>query len=392
MKKKFICILLMGIMLCCNACQEVDEDTRKNIDMRAEIDEVLANKTYDNIEICFDKMANYEGQELIIATVDSKYINEGLSFEESMELYTEEVFPRLLDREDVNKELLFDADTCIDEEDNRLRYYEKSYKEIIATIDEYESVPRLVYEDGENYTELYYTGNWLTGVYLTQGVLGRYADSMSAFHAYEIIKDEKIYDCRLDSLTDKYMLMDGEKTVAEAKEEIEKYLDAHYPLTGDENGFKNEVFSITVGKIEGAEYYAFKAKRTLSYDGIPIREMPFTQDLENELGFMGEAALCESNKLDITIGLINTFTEPEIERTIQEYIPFAEVMERVSYYLTGETKFQLVYGGIEYRMFYADEGYHMVPYWYFIAENPNDDTVLKVYVDIETGEITHFDY
>jgi len=81
-----------------------------------------------------------------------------------------------------------------------------------------------------------------------------------------------------------------------------------------------------------------------------------------------------------------------VERVISRVIPFQEVMDRVAYYLTGETKFQLLDGSLEYRMFVKDKGYQLVPYWCFIAKNPNDDSMIKIYVDMETGETVHFAY
>lgn len=394
MKKRLLCLVLAIIMLC-TSCGDTKDEKKKTADLQAEIQEVLENASYDNLEILFDEIENYDGQELKIANIRVKYPDENLTYAESMKLYVEEVFPSLFDVEEIDINLVYDADTRLDAGENRVWTFEKNYKEILSTLNSYKQVPRLVYEDVENWREITYTGNWLSGVYITNGVLGSYAKSMSPFSAYRMIEVEKTYDCRFDDLSDSYMLMDGEKTVAEAKAEIEAYLDEHYPITGEKNGISNEVHQISVGKISGTEYYAFKAYRTLSYNGIPFREMPSTQDIniEKEMGFMAECALCESEKVDVTIGLINVFSEPKVERVIEDVVSFEEVMDRVAYYLAGETKFQLLYGGIEHRVFVTgDIDYQLVPAWVFIAKNPNDDTMIKIYVDIETGETTHFGY
>ena len=399
MSKRLMFVLLMVIMLC-TACQspeqEVDEteEVGKSIDLRQEISTVLENAAYENLDIQFDEMKYYGGQDLVVANIREVYPDENLTYEEAMQLYVDKVFPSLLDMEEIDKSLVFDIDTRTGEDEFGGWYLEKGYEDIMATLDSYESVPRLVYEDKENWRELNYTANWFGGVYITNGVLGNYAKKMSAFGAYDVIEKEKTYDCRFDDLSDTYMLMDGEKSVAEAKEEMEAYLDARYPITG-ENGIFNEVYQISVGKIRGTEYYAFTAYRTFSYNGIPFREMPDDQGigLMIENAVMAECALCESDKVDVTIGPINVYSEPKVERVISEVIPFQEVMDRVAYYLTGETKFQLIYGGVEYRMFIT--GAHkkqLVPQWVFLAKNPNDDKIIKMYVDMETGEITHSGY
>lgn len=404
MKKRLLCLALATILLC-SACGDTgdtgdtggtggtEDEIIETIDLQPEIEEVLENASYNNLEIFFDDIEHYEGQELVIANTRFQSPSEGLSKKEAVKLYAEEIFPKLLDLETIDKNLAYDIHTRSEDGEHRIRTYEKDYEDILTTIKKYDYIPSLVYADAENWTELYYTGDWESGVYLTHGVLSGHAASLSSFAAIGMIEDEKTYDCRLDDLSDSYLLMDGEKTIGEAKEEIEKYLNEHYPLIGEDNHIKNVIHQITVGKIAGTEDYAFKLYRTISYKGIPIREMPSNKSIpEGEFAFMGEGAMCESNKLDVTIGLINCYAKPEVERVITKVIPFQEVMERVAYYLTGETKFQLLDGSLEYRMFVKEEGYQMVPYWCFIAKNPNDDSMIKIYVDMETGETEHFTY
>ena len=396
MKKKIICILMATVMLC-TACKETETGKGNTKDLRPEITEVLQNASYDNLEILFDEMGYYEGQDLVTAEVESFYIDEEYSKQELMELYANVVFPSLLDVEEIDRGKLYDLETKVSDEETDEYYYSKNYEEIMSSLGTYEETPNIVYYNPETYTKIYYSRNWRSGVYSSQGVLGTYAASNSPFGAYGVIEEGKEYDCRLDDLSDTYMLMDGEKSLSEAKEEIEDYLDEHYPITGKDNGFKNEVYNLEAGKITGTDYYAFKFYRTLSYDGIPIRGIDTFQDdvPNNEFVFAGEGAMCESNKLDVTIGIVNTYEAPKNERVIKECIPFSDIMDTLAAYLTGESKFRLLYGGIEYRMFYIDEKsciYEMIPYWYFIAQNPNDDTMLKLYVNVENGEIFECKY
>lgn len=393
MKRKWW-LLLCIMSICCVACGK-ENNLGNTIDLKSEIDNVLEKVSYDNLEILFDDIDNLDGQEIVVASTRKMSPSENLSYEDAIKLYATEIFPKLLDVETVDTALIYDLDSRLLEEEAeyRIRTYEKGYDDILSTIETYEMIPFLVYANNDTWTELYYMGDWQSGVYITQGKLGSLAPSMSAFGAYRVIEDVKEYDCRWDDLWDSYLLMDGEKTVEEAKQEVEAYLDAHYPLGEENNGIQNEVYKIIAGKISGTEYYAFRVHRTLTYNGIPIREMPANAYIaEDETAFMGEGAMCESNKLDVTIGLINCYTKPVIDRVITECIPFQEVMDRVAYYLTGGTKFQLLYGALEYRMFIIDNGYQLVPYWCFVAKNPNDDSMLKIYVDMETGETESFAY
>lgn len=393
MKKSLVGLCLLIVSLCMG-CGIENPNLIEKDSLQDEVLEVLREASYENLEIMFDDIDGLDGQEIVIANACFQSPSEGLSYEDAVKLYATEIYPRLLDMETIDMGMLYDIETRAPEDgEYRIRTYEKDYEDILATIDTYEKVPRLVYANNKTWTELYQTGDWLSGIYLTQGKLGSLKPSMSAFGAYGIIEDVKEYDCRLDDLSDSYMLMDGEKTVAEAKQEIEAYLDAHYPLVEENNDIHNVVYRIIAGKISGTEYYAFRVYRTLSYNGISFREMPTKQSgIGDEFMFLGEGAMCESNKLDITIGLINCYSKPVVERVITEFIPFQEVMDRVAYYLTGETKFQLLSGSLEYRVFEQEEGDQFVPYWCFIAKNPNDDSMLKIYVDMETGETESFEY
>ena len=220
------------------------------------------------------------------------------------------------------------------------------------------------------------------------GTLGAMFQSKSPFLAsdWETIKT---YDCYLDDLSDSYLLMDGEKTVAEAKAEIEQWFDAHYPLVGEDNGIRNEVYQISVQKIPDTEYHVFHACRTLSYDGLRVREY-VDMGLPSEMGVMGEAFLCESGKVDLMMGFVNCFEKGSMLKEYNEFISFEEALSGLSHYLTDDTKFDVRYIGMEYRMFteVVEEViyYNWVPYWYFTVENPNDDKVMRLYMNMETGE------
>ena len=131
----------------------------------------------------------------------------------------------------------------------------------------------------------------------------------------------------------------------------------------------------------------------MSYDGIRTREQS-SVGIENEVGVMGQAFLCESEKVDILLGFVNCFEKGTVSKIYEKWIPFEEVMARLSYYLTDETVFNVKYISIEYRMFteVVNEKtyYNWIPYWSFQVENPNDNSVIRVYMNIETGEIDSY--
>lgn len=385
MKKKIACILMATAMLL-TACQNPLQDLNTVKQLKEEVTEVLQSASYENLEILIDDIKYFDGQELVVANMKEYDIEEDYSKEALVRLYVEEVFPDLLGLEELDTTFVYDRDTKTqDDEGNKI--YIKDYKGVLDTLEDYKVVPNLIYSNEKTNSQIYYELDWKAGVYVSQGVLGSYANTTSAFGATSILEEIKTYDCRTDVLSDSYMLIDGEKTIAEAKAEAEEYLNAHFPIASRENGIENEVVQITVSKIQDTEYHAFTIYRTLSYNGIPFRSGSGYES--GELIFMAEGVLCESNKMDIIIGPINNYSEPTKVRTIEKCISFAEIMDRVAYYLTGDTKFQMVYGGLEYRVTGGDdtEELLMTPYWCFLVQNPNDDKVIKLYVHMETGEI-----
>ena len=95
MKKKILCGILVGTTIPCTACQSPNPD--KAMSLQEEIPEVLANAEYENLEILFDEMEYYEGQELAIAHMERYDLYANFTYKELMEYYANEVFPRLLD-------------------------------------------------------------------------------------------------------------------------------------------------------------------------------------------------------------------------------------------------------------------------------------------------------
>ena len=70
-------------------------------------------------------------------------------------------------------------------------------------------------------------------------------------------------------------------------------------------------------KIPNTEYHVFNAVRTLSYNGIRVKEQT-NDSLPSEIGVMGESVLCESNKVDTTVGFVNCFEQGSVIKDYEE--------------------------------------------------------------------------
>lgn len=395
MKGKLL-FTLLAVSIFCTACRDSGGDSEIPTLCIQEIQSALEKTSYENMDILFDEIDNYNGQELVEAHVDLYDIKKdgGLTNLQLLDLYVEEVIPSLLDAEEIDTSLLYDYWSGVYDEALNCTY-NVGYAQIVERIDEYDALPDLLYDDVVGNKCLFDISNW-NAVNISLGRLGSIAEVNGPFEAKRQVAIEKWYDCRVDDLSDSYLLMDGAKTVEEAKAEVEKYLNEHYPIAGRDNGIYHEVRTIGVGKITGTDYYAFLGTYTHSYNGIPFREEDGSEDWKTEDLTQGECILCETGKVDVTIGVTNCYKEPESKRVITEHISFAEVLKRVSVYLTGETKFQLIEGCVEYRLFEVHKdgkpsGNRMKPCWSFVARDPNDDSLIKIFVDVETGEAEYLE-
>ena len=390
--KKIWMILIISILLSgCSAetTQNANSDlSQKNID--EEFQNAKEGK-FENLNfVCDEVNFSKDGQiyEMWFPLIQMK----DYSVTEKLEVYKNTIFPKLYGTDEIDVEHIYDLNSEIvasaEETAEKGLQFEYDYASILEQGGNYEGKLALGYYDRSKFQFMESFSDCMT-LNIGQGVLGEYGGSSSCFVTsdFDVVKS---YDCRFDDLSDSYLLKDGEKTVAQAKIEIEEYLNECYPLIGESNGIQNEVLFIDVKKIPNTEYYMFSATRTLSYNGIPVREEGGNMSA-GEIGVMGEAMLCESNKVDILLGFVNCFTEASDSFKAENLIPFSEVLERVSYYLTGDTTFDIMQVGLEYRMFKTSvndvPAYKWIPYWTFVAKNPNDDTIFKIYVDMKTGEI-----
>lgn len=392
MKKAIYVLSIIMVILFCAGCGKEDEEKGISFaelkkEIHAELEEAKNGK-YENLNIVCDGVRLPESEQIKEMRFLVGSIIDDMSFKEKLELYRDVIYPKVLDIEAVDTSCLVIRKIHLNGGEKETLDYSYALEYAEELEDTTNVRMSISYKD---YKAYHFAESTPEGVCfnLSQGKLGKLNGATSPFSAndYELVN---VYNCCVDDLSDSYPLMDGtQKTVAEAKAEIEAYLDAHYPVVGEENDVRNVVYKIKVGRIPNTEYYVFDAYRTFSYEGIRVKEVT-GKEVANESGVMAQAFLCESNKVDILLGEVNHFDKGSVEREYNEYLPFADVMEIVSSYLTGNTVFDICDIGLEYRMFtevVEEKTYSKwVPYWVFIAENPNDNRVIRVYINIETGE------
>ena len=396
--KKMKCFLVLFIVtLLITACSKEEEEKKDSFaELKAEISaemEAAKEGKYENLNILCDEVRLPESEEIKAMRFPIYEFTSNMSVVEKANFYKDVIYPKLLDLEEVKPECV-KVYYGVAEDATRLS---GDYTYVVEHAEELENTDFELwwtYEDDENYysIETVPEGRCFN-INLDKIARLKGRNSPFGFSRYELVKS---YNCYSDDLSDSYLLMDGtQKTVAEGKAEIEAYLDAHYPLVGRENEVRNEVYEIEVRKVPNTEYYIFDAARTFSYEGIRVKELTDVS-IEGEAGIIAEAVLCESNKVDITVGEVNCFEKGSVVKVYEEYVPFTDVMEIVSLYMTNSTTFQVLDIAIEYCNFQevVDEKvyYNWVPYWSFLIENPNDDSYIRVYVNMETGEAQSFTY
>ena len=389
MKKMKYIIALIVLALLFTGCSKEDEEKKGSFaELKEEVNEVFQlakDGKYENLNILCDEVILPESDELKVMRFPVYTFTKEMTLKEKLEFYQNVVYPKILDIDKVDEKNIVDMYSY----DFDTKTFSRDYAYMMEHLDELEDSALVGYSTNEEYkcVETIPEGVCFN---LSLGVIGEIMKDALPFGA-GYFEEVKTYDCDRDDLSDSYLLMDGtKKTVADAKLEIETYLNAHYPIVGEDNGIRNEVFEITVRKIPDSEYHIFDAKRTFSYEGICTREYAKNR-LQNEYTVMGQAFLCESGKVDLLFGFVNCFDNGSVSKVYEEYLPFEEVMARLSYYMTDETVFDVEHIGMEYRMFTETVDnktyYNWIPYWMFRVKNPNDDSLISVYINIETGEI-----
>ena len=390
MKKMKYIIALIVLALLFTGCSKEDEEKKGSFaELKEEVNEefqLAKDGKYENLNILCDEVILPESDELKVMRFPVYTFTKEMTLKEKLEFYRDVVFPKVLDVDTVDEKYIVDTTSY----DFDTQKFSRDYAYMMEHLDELEDSVHIGYDVKEEYKSVETIPEGVC-FNIALGKIGGIVQKKSAFVASNF-EEIKTYNCYLDDLSDSYLLMDGEKTVAEAKMEIEKYLNEHYPLIG-ENGIQNEVCEITVRKIPNTEFHIFDARRTLSYEGISVKTQ-INAEISNEVIVMGQAYLCESNKVDILLGFVNCFDSGSIDEVYEEFVSFEEIMERLSYYMTDGTIFNIKYAGLEYRMFtevVEEVGYYIwTPYWTFLVENPNDNSIIRVYINMKTGEIDSY--
>ncbi len=381
--KKIIVLSLICLIFSLTGCRNANEDVKTIKDIRDEISIISKYDTYDNLKIKCNKVDCPDSDDIETFQISPEaFIGTDASLENIDKL--KHIFEAVLDNNMLDEKCLYILT------DDGVQY-DKNYADYRDKITEFETCPLLYYKNKESGQQMEITSSGC--IYASQGVICGYTGNLLAFAASDSLELVKSYDCVNDDLSDTYQIKDGTISVAEAKKEIEEYFDKHYPLDGSDNGIKNKVVAIDAMKVIDEDVYAFHANRTFSYNGIPfrmVRNGDVVAGESNELEIMGEAFLIEGNKVDVTLGLVNMYSDVEEKEAITQMVSFKTVMDNVSSYLTEGTIFDVIGIGMEYRLF-ADEKSNKLkaaPYWSFTLTNESDLKTVKIYVDICTGEVT----
>ena len=401
MKKRLIALgLALGVMLntFSGCADEEGEITSKSIDkIQEDIDkefEEAKNGKYENLVFECDGVDLPEVESLSILKTKYMSMLDDTSVETAIESSLSVVAKLMdVDVEKVNKEYLYDSSyggIDLDKEPP----CERNYNDMMTLIDEYTECPHFYYYDKSTYQEMELMDQNAT-VHMSHGVISSYLGKYVFWNVAEHLEHVRSYNCTRDVMDDTYKLIDGEISVAEAKKQMEAYLDEHFPVGGEDTGIKNEIYYIDVYKVPDKDIYFMNGARTFSYAGVPFKAVGNgtvgNACAAGEYGVMGECWMAEQGKLDIVMGMANVLEKPETVQELEEIIAFDEVLSKVSVYMSGKTDFVISKVGIEYRMFINEEensGEIIVkPYWAFYTTNKADKKYIKVYVDVQTGKI-----
>ena len=398
MKKKtksfFICFVLVSIfVLLLVLCGEEGDDNTENKDktqiskVRSEAEEYLSGKDieqYSNLNFECKTINVPETDEIHSLYVYPETISQVSPTKENISKLVE-ILKKIIGNDFVFENVYFYDVT--ESDTDKAKIVADDYERLSI----YEVCPPLIYSDYDNFKEVEINMNC---IYATKGKIGKYVNAHNAFIGDEDFTYVKSYICATDDLSDKYKLLDGEKSIEEAKKEIEEYFDQITIIDNSDVNIKNSVVSIDVYKIPDEDIYVYHADRTFSYDNINfkvIRSGRATSSMMgNETGIMAEAFMIESGSVDVFLGIMNTYSKVEEKEKYIDIVSFESAVSKVSEFLANQTVFKVKGVSIEYRLFYDKDVDYLeaVPYWLFTAENETDKSTTYVYVDLNTGETT----
>ena len=413
LRKVFLCTALSACILagCGNSKQqkEVKEtkpqtkeeaaevlDAEELVKIRKEALEAFEKISFDNIDVKCSELAFPKMDKLAVYGFNTVTLNDLGTPDEVLDKCMTEFIPKLIGEYDTD--YLYDGNDIVGLEPEN--YYKVNYDNALSHTENYTSLPDVVYRDPEMRKKLeLYTDCGIMNY--SAGKIGNIIGINLLFGVQDVAEFVKSYDIDNDDLSDTYKLLDKEITIKEAVEKAENYWDSLYPLT-TVNDIKPKVFEVNVYRIKESGEYVFNLLRTDTYNGIEIQRA-YNGEITNgyekselygdETGVMSEGFMVESDKIDIFHGVYNNYTEPVELKVYGRMVSFEEAINIVSDKLTtlpGE-KFELNYAGINYKEFFGgderDYDYYIVPTWEFHFRNPINEDEVKVFVDIETGEV-----
>ena len=413
LRKLFLCTALLACILagCGNSKQqkEVEEtkpqtkeevaevlDAEELAQIRKEALEAFEKISFDNIDIKCKELDFPEIDELAVYGFDVVTLRNSGTPAEVLDKCVTDIIPKLIG--EFNKEYLYDSEAYDEFEEKEL--YKANYENKLSHTENYTTLPNIYYKDPDmkKKLELFTISNEMN---YSAGKIANILGINLLFGVQEEADLVKTYDVYQDDLSDTYKLLDKEVSVKEAVDAAETYWNTTFPLT-TQNEIKSKVYKVYVFKFKKTGEYVFNLLRTSEYKGIDILSMvngEITTAFEKselygeETGVMSEGFMVESDKVDIYYGEYNNYTEPVAVKKYGNMLPFEEIIKAVSNKLAdlpGE-KFELNYAGLIFREFFSEHekeyNYYFVPSWEFIFRNPINEDEVRVFVDVETGEV-----
>lgn len=364
--------------------------------IRSDALEAFDKIEYENIEVKCDNLDFPEIDKLAVYGFNSVSLNDIGTPEEVLNKCMTDIIPMLIG--EFNTKYLYDGEILsgLEKED----YYKASYENTLSHTDNYTKLPRLIYRDPEmnKKLELFTDFNALN---YSAGRVGNILGTNILFGVQEDADFIKSYDVWNDDLSDTYKLIDKEVSVKEAADITETILNNIFPLTTQDE-FKTKIYKVYVYKFKESGEYVFNLLRTSTYNGIMIMSGVNGESVNGyekselygeETDIMSEGFMVESDKIDIYYGEYNNYTNPVEVKTYGKMVLFEDAVKSVSQKLASlpDEKFELNYAGLIYRKFNGkgekEYDYYIVPSWEFVFRNPINEDEVKVFVDIETGEV-----
>lgn len=390
MKKKLIaCIIVLAAILLVSVFVVTDrkEKTEEKI-VTEEMDGMMTlQEVRDSLPALMEKMknggfSNLEFDQFIPAVTDKDEIyNLSIKYPERYRNYdnkklVEEQIKVL--KAFYGEELDYD---CITDWQKERPSYKKLMKSIEDGTYNSERVPYIVYDKGEGKIHAQVEGG-LTSLWIDTGTKG-----VSPSGNYKVL-DKTYYKYATDgSLEEKYQTEDGEMSVAQAVEELEKYFNEDFPIEND-GGFQYRASKIQVLEMKKG-IYGFDIGYRRAYDGVLFEyEDSGTVGMRpEETADMTESLLTGKGKVPFFNGFVGNAVVTHEGEAVKRVVSPENALQFISQKIGNNTTYHVSGMELSYKEV-MKEGYSEATLvWKVDTSNKTDKKKTIFYVNAVTGEL-----